>query len=52
MLFNGKGFYLDEEGHLRALSEKPTLVINNPFEGDIEGIKLLFHGPNLQSLYF
>ena len=35
-LIRRKGFFLDEDGHLQALSEKPAPVIKNPFSGDIE----------------
>jgi DNA phosphorothioation-associated putative methyltransferase len=31
-----KGYYLDDEGHLQPLADKPIPTIENPFGGDIE----------------
>lgn len=30
-----KGYYLDDEGHLQPLTDKPIPIIENPFGGDI-----------------
>lgn len=35
-LIKRKGYYLDDDGHLQALAEKPEMVIEKPFSGDIE----------------
>lgn len=35
-LIKRKGYFLDEEGHLQALMEKPAPQVNNPFTGDIQ----------------
>lgn len=35
-LIKRKGHFLDDDGHLQPLSEKPFPIPNNPFSGDIE----------------
>ena len=35
-LIKRKGYYLDKEGHLQPLGDKPNPIAVNPFNGDIE----------------